>query len=92
MIDRYTKTVLTIIAIALLMLTVQLQSRTHVAAQQSKPSPHCVWTYITDQGKPNIGKNGFVDLKDADWKKMSEEGWQLKVTGQEGSWVFERCD
>jgi hypothetical protein len=51
-----------------------------------------VWTYLTDQGRPNIGKNGQVDLYDPDWKKVSDEGWQLKVVAQGGSYVFERCE
>ena len=92
MTDRYTKTHLTIVAVALVALVLQVQSMNHVSAQTGKASQHCVWTYITDQGRPNLGKNGIVDLQDADWKKVSDEGWQLKVTGQNGTYVFERCE
>ena len=94
MTDRYTKTVLTIIAVALTALVVQHQFMipATVQAQAVKTSQRCVWTYITDQGRPNLGKNGTVDLFDADWKKVSEGGWQLKVVAQSGSYVFERCE
>jgi hypothetical protein len=51
-----------------------------------------VWTYVIDQGRPNLGKNGTVDLFDADWKKVSDGGWQLKAIAQSGSYVFERCE
>jgi hypothetical protein len=90
--DRYTKTILTVIAVALVALVLQIQSIGHASAQAGKAPQHCVWTYITDQGRPNLGKNGTIDLQDADWKKVSDEGWQLKVAGQNGTYVFERCE
>ena len=94
MTERYTKTILTIIAVALTALVFERQSISHTSAQTqvNKPPLHCVWTYITDQGRPNLGKNGNVDLHDPDWKKVSDEGWQLKAIGQNGLYVFERCE
>ena len=94
MTDRYTKIILTIIAAALIALVLQQQFMTSTSAhsQAAKASQRCVWTYITDQGRPNLGKNGAIDLADADWKKVSDEGWQLKVWAQNGTYVFERCD
>ena len=92
--DRYTRIILTIIAIALLAMVLQNQFANPVIshAQAGKAPQHCVWTYLTDQGRPNIGKNGQVDLQDPDWKKLSNEGWQLKVWAQNGTYVFERCE
>jgi hypothetical protein len=94
MMDRYTKTILTVIAVALVFIAVQLQSENHeaVQAQAAKPQAHCVWSYIQDQGRPNLGKDGLVDLKDNSWKRASEEGWQLKAAANEGVYVFERCE
>jgi hypothetical protein len=93
MIDRYTKVVLTIIAIALIALVLQHQFINPATAQaQASKAQHCVWTYIRDQGRPNLGENGRVDLHDPDWKKVSDEGWQLKAVAQGGSYLFERCE
>jgi hypothetical protein len=92
MTDAYTKTVLTIIAAALIALVVQHQFVSAQAQTLKAPQQHCVWTYLTDQGRPNIGKNGQVDLHDPDWKKVSDEGWHLKVWAQNGTYVFERCE
>jgi len=94
MTDRYTKTILTVIAAALIALVLrqQFMTSTSAHAQAAEASQRCVWTYITDQGRPNLGKNGAIDLADADWKKVSDEGWQLKVWAQNGTYVFERCD
>lgn len=93
MMDRYTKTILTVIAGALVFIAVQLQFENPetVHAQAVKPQARCVWSYIQDQGKPNLGKDGTVDLKNDSWKKASEEGWLLKAVGNEGVYVFERC-
>ena len=84
MTDRYAKTLLTIIAVALVALVLQSQFMSHATAQVqvNKTPQHCVWTFITDLGRPNLGKNGSVDLHDPDWKKVSDEGWQLKAIGQ----------
>lgn len=94
MTDRYTKTVLTVIAVALTAMVVQKQflNPETAQAQAGKSPQHCVWTYITDQGRPNLGDNGRVDLHDPDWKKVSEEGWHLKLWAQNGTYVFERCE
>jgi hypothetical protein len=55
-------------------LTALLQDEFQSAqAQTPKDLPqHCLWTYLTGQGRPNIGKNGQVDLQDPDWKKLSK--------------------
>jgi hypothetical protein len=94
MVDLYTRITLTIIAIALLAMVLQNQfANPHISqAQAGKPPQHCVWTYLTDQGRPNIGRNGQVDLQDPDWKKVSDEGWHLALWAQNGSYVFERCE
>ena len=93
MTDRYTKIILTIIAVALMALVLQHQFNPATAhAQEGKAAQHCVWTYLTDEGRPNLGKTGQVDLQDADWKKVSNEGWHLKVWEQNGTYVFERCE
>ena len=93
MTDRYTNAVLTIIAVALIALVLehQFMGAKVVSAQADRQPQHCVWTFITDQGRPNLGKNGAVDLSDLDWKRVSEEGWQLKAFAQNGTYVFERC-
>ena len=93
MTHRYTNTILTVIAFALIALVLEnhLVMPLSVNAQAVKPAQHCVWTYLTDHGLPNLGKNGAVDLTDPDWKRMSEEGWELKVFAQNGTYVFERC-
>jgi hypothetical protein len=94
MTDRYSKTILTMIAAALLAMVLQNQFANPTAQAQTPRAPqqHCVWTYLTDQGRPNLGKNGQVDLSDPDWKKVSDEGWHLKVFAQNGTYVFERCE
>lgn len=93
MIDRYTKVVLTIIAVALSVLAVGSISKgpaeTHA---QTKPQRQCVWTHIMDQGEPNIGSDGNVDFsKGSNWKKVSDGGWELKATA-ENNYVFEKCE
>ena len=92
MTDAYTKTALSIIAAALIALVLQHQFLSAQAQTPKAPSQHCVWTHLTDQGRPNLGKNGQVDLSDPDWKKVSDEGWHLKVFAQNGTYVFERCE
>jgi len=94
MTDRYTKIILTVIAVALTALVLQHQfmNPATVHAQAGRVPQHCVWTYITDQGRPNLGKNGAVDLFDPNWKKVSDGGWQLKAYAQGGSYLFERCE
>ena len=93
MTDRYTKIILTVIAVALTAWVLQLQfTNRPVQAQTGKAPQHCVWTYITDQGRPNLGKNGDIDLHDPDRKRASDEGWQLKAVPQKGLYVFERCE
>lgn len=94
MTDVYTKIILTLIGVVMIASVLQRQftNRNIVQAQTGKAQQHCVWTYITDQGRPNLGENGIVDLHDVDWKKVSEEGWQLKAVGQNGLYMFERCE
>ena len=93
MADRYTKAAVTIIALALSVLAVESiltgPAETHA---QAKPQRRCVWTYISDQGSPNVGQDGNVDFsKGANWEKVSEGGWELKVVS-ENNYVFERCE
>lgn len=92
--DSYTKTVLTVIAIVLagLLLEIHLKPEISVHAQAPQPARHCEWTFLTDQGRPNLGENGTVDLKDPDWKKMSDGGWHLVTMGHNGVYMFEKCE
>ena len=93
MADRYIRSVLTIIAVALSVLAVQsISNGLSPAHAQTKPQRHCVWTHIIDQGEPNIGEDGNIDFtKGPNWKRVSEEGWELKVVEQH-NYVFEKCE
>jgi hypothetical protein len=93
MADRYTRVAVTIIAVALSVLAVESISRGPVETHaQTKPQRHCVWTHIMDQGEPNIGEDGNIDFaKGPNWKKVSDEGWELKVVS-ENNYVFEKCE
>ena len=95
--DRYVKTMLTIIAACTL--TLALESLTPplpVAHAETESAPvQCVWTYITDNGAPSLGKDGNVKLKGKNWKRLSEEGWNLKAalyTGGPFLYMFEKCE
>ena len=90
---RYIRSALTIITVALSVLAVQSISKGPVQTHtQTKPQRHCVWTYINDQGEPNIGQDGNIDFtKGGNWKRVSEEGWELKVV-KENNYVFEKCE
>ena len=91
--DRYIRSMLTIIAIALVVLATESISNGLLRTNaQAKSERHCVWTYINDQGEPNIGQDGAVDFsKGPNWKKVSEAGWELKVVEQH-NYVFEKCE
>jgi hypothetical protein len=93
MADRYTKVALTIIAVALSVLAVESMWTGPVETHaRTKPQLHCVWTHIMDQGEPNVGSDGNIDFsKGPNWKKVSEEGWQLKAVA-ENNYVFEKCE
>jgi hypothetical protein len=93
MADRYIRSALRIIAVALSVLAVQSISKGPVQTYaQTKPQRHCVWTYIIDQGEPNIGQDGNIDFtKGRNWNRVSEEGWELKVV-KENNYVFEKCE
>jgi len=93
MIDRWTRTLLAVIALSTLTLAVRsLQDAMPVARAQSRPPQEkCVWTYIVDTGKPDIGSDGKVELRGENWKKLSEAGWKVKA--MEGAfYLFERCE
>ena len=94
MTDRYVKRVLTIIALALTALAVQsLSNGLFPAHAQTKPARHCIWTYVNDEGHPNIGHDGTVEFnKGGLWKKMSDEGWELKAIDQQNDYIFEKCE
>jgi len=84
---------MTVTAVALSVLAMESISRgpleTHA---QTKTQRHCVWTHIVDQGEPNIGEDGNVDFsKGWNWKKVSDEGWELKVVSGD-NYVFEKCE
>jgi hypothetical protein len=87
------RTVLTVIVLVLAILASHLildaVSKAHA---QTKPPHHCVWTYINDSGEPNIGEDGAIDFsKGPNWKKLSDEGWELKAV-KENNYIFERCE
>jgi hypothetical protein len=87
------KSVLITLALVLSILATQWISNGLLKAQaQTKPARHCVWTYIRDLGEPNIGEDGNVDFsKGSNWKRLSDEGWELKVVKQD-NYIFERCE
>jgi hypothetical protein len=64
MTDRYTKAVLTVIALCLLVLAADsLSARLPVArAQTTPPQRRCVWTTVVERGRPTLGENGEVKL------------------------------
>ena len=51
----------------------------------------CTWSYVKDNGYPNIGENGTVKLEQ-EWAKMSAEGWKLKATIGTNVYLFEKCN
>ena len=59
-------------------------------AQSTTGQVKCDYTYVDDDGKPNIGENGEIKYDD-EWRKMIEGGWILKVAVAEGVYVFEKC-
>jgi len=91
--DKYTQSVLTLIAVTLSVLAVQSVSNGLLPTRaQAKSQLRCVWTHINDQGEPNIGSDGNVDFtKGPNWKKVSDEGWTLK-TVEQNNYVFEKCE
>ncbi|HLH29767.1 MAG TPA: hypothetical protein VKY31_01100 [Terriglobia bacterium] len=89
------KSALNAAGIVLLVLATQWTSSALLTTHaQSKPSRHCVWTYIHDVGEPNIGEDGQVDFsKGPNWKRVSDEGWELKAVKTNGdSYIFEKCE
>ena len=71
----------------------RLKAGTYILKRYQIPSARGpVWTYVVDETRPNIGKDGNVDFgKGANWKKLSDEGWVLKVAPSSNTYVFERC-
>jgi hypothetical protein len=95
--DRYSRAMLTLIAMS--MLSVALSSLWNSQPVRAQPIPvrqKCVWTYI--DGKGDIGRDGDVKLRGDNWKRLSEEGWQLKAATLDSNssnsfrYVFERCE
>lgn len=97
MLDRYTKAVLTVIALSLALLAVDSVSVSPTARAQSTPrQKRCVWTHIVDTDKYDLGENGEVKLG-REWLAVSEGGWELKSGTSFGQYraflyVFERCE
>ena len=87
---RHTFTLVTI-ALALSAVALVVGISRPVQAQANRK---CVWSYLTDGGAPNIGKDGKGDITDASWKAMSDGGWEFKqafsITG-DTAYLFERC-
>ena len=91
--DNVIKISLILCTLLLMILVAQSQvvsSTTSVRAQAPKT---CVWTYIEDNDKPELGKEGKIELK-GKWKKVSDEGWELKAAVKTGDsiYVFEKCN
>jgi hypothetical protein len=95
MLDRYTKGVLTVIAISLAVLAANSLSAPLPAARaQSTPAQRrCVWTQVVESGKPSLGENGEIRLG-REWTAVSVGGWELKaaILAGPGVYVFERCE
>lgn len=89
--DRTTRLLLTIIAFSLATLALQplLASMPGVQAQGAKK--RCYWTWVSDDGKPDLGKDGEIDLKSKDWQKVSADGWELRAV-HEHEYIFEKCE
>lgn len=88
--DRYVKAMLTITALATSVLAVRSVSDT-VPVTHAQAAKRCVWTYIVDAYKPDIGKDGEVAMKGKNWQRVSVEGWRM-VGVVPGGYLFERCD
>jgi hypothetical protein len=95
MLDRYTKGVLTVIALSLAALAVsRLSTLVPIAqAQASPPQKRCVWTVVLEGGKPSLGQNGEIKMGE-EWKAVSEAGFELKAGLLAGNfaYIFERCE
>jgi hypothetical protein len=54
-------------------------------------SGRCDYTYVEDDGSPNLGKNGVIRYNST-WRKVLDEGWTLKMAGGDvGIYIFEKC-
>jgi hypothetical protein len=54
-------------------------------------SGKCDYTYVEDDGSPNLGKNGQIKYNST-WRKVLDEGWTLKMAGSDvGIYIFEKC-
>jgi hypothetical protein len=82
------KVVLVVAGIAIGACATQAVS-TAVHTAHAQGAPRCDYSYITDQGNPEIGKRGAISYDD-DWRTMVEGGWRVRAT--EGTfYLFERC-
>ncbi len=50
----------------------------------------CDYTYVSDTVGPEIGTNGDVEY-DADWKRVLDAGFTLKLQVADNGYIFERC-
>jgi len=90
--DRYTRVMLTAIAISTSALAARaVLSELPIARAQTSPQQRCVWTYIVDAYKPDIGRDGVVALKGKNWQIVSAEGWRM-VAAVPNGYLFERCE
>ena len=90
--DAYVKVMLTVIAAALSVLASRAVWDATPSAQAAEPPKAgivCEWSYVRDNGEPDIGANGQVQMDEA-WTAMSRGGWQLR-SGANPVYVFERC-
>lgn len=90
--DKFLKLVLAVIAVALSVLAFQSVSagwfKTHA---QTRARRQCFWT-IVDMGHADIDGDGKIEFNKAqNWKRLSEEGWELKAVDR-GHYIFEKCD
>ena len=89
--DRLTRASLVVIAISLATLALQsVINKMPSAHAQLKPNERCYWTWLKDDGSPDLAKDGEIELKAKDWQKVSVSGWQLKAVHQD-HYIFEKC-
>lgn len=90
--DRFSRTMLAIIALSLATLAVKSVATLMPGAHaQLNPTQRCYWTWVGDDGNPDLGKDGKIELKGKDWQQASSGGWELKAV-HENHYIFEKCE
>lgn len=89
--DRINRLLLAVVALSLATLALQSFRASAPDALAQGAKKRCYWTWVGDDGKPDLGKDGEIELKSKDWQKVSAEGWQLKAI-HEHEYIFEKCE